>query len=543
MSDWWLESVFYQVYLPSFQDSDGNGIGDLRGVINRIDYFQDLGIDAIWITPFYESPKIDNGYDISNHKAIDPAFGSMDDFEELIVKTSQCNIKVVIDIILNHTSDQHPFFLESRSSRNSSKRNWYIWRDGKPDGSPPNNWEGFEKSSWTFDRKTNQYYYHFFYSEQPDLNWCNPEVVAEMFDVCNFWLKKGVAGLRLDAINFLLEDKLLRDNPPVEELPEYLKNVFQFNQLPIHTLNQTDIHNLLKQLRQYVKSQHPEDPLLIGEIWASRLEEVWRYYENDSNEIQLPFNFFLSSIQNLNAPELHKRIKDIIEKLNNLPTTLVLSNHDFSRATTRYANEKNSDSVAKLLAVLLLTLRGIPFIYYGEEIGMRDLPPKTIKELRDKRGTFHWPEYKGRDGCRRPMQWNELPNAGFTTGQPWLDVDPSYIKRNVAVQAANQNSIFNCYKTLLALRRQSPALRQGLLELDVENVAILSYWRIKNCDRLLILLNFDSKTHIYTLPSCPEISIVSYCIEFSTYLNKPKKNNKEIVLRPFEGLILQIINY
>ena len=537
MSDWWLESVFYQVYLPSFQDSDGNGIGDLRGVIERIDYFKELGIDAIWITPFYESPKVDNGYDISNHRAVDPAFGSMDDFEELILKTSQCNIKVVIDIILNHTSDRHPFFLESRRSRNSPKRDWYIWHNANPDGSPPNNWEGFEKSSWTYDKETNQYYYHFFYSEQPDLNWRNPEVVAEMFDVCNFWLNKGVAGLRLDAINFLLEDEFLRDNPSVKELPEYLKNIFQFNQLPKHTINQPGIHNLLKELRQFIKSDNPEDPLLIGEIWVEKLEELRQYYGKNNNEIHLPFNFFLSSIQNLNASTLYRRIKNFKEKLDRLPTTLVFSNHDFPRATTRYANEKNSDSIAKLLAILVLTLPGVPFIYYGEELGMRDLPPKNIEELRDKRGKLAWDSYKGRDGCRRPMEWDTSPNAGFTTGKPWLDVYPNYIKRNVAIQAANPDSVLNCYKNLLIMRRNSQALLKGSLELNDEDPAILSYWRKTKTDCLLMILNFDSQTHIYTLPS---ILNKFTSIEFSTHSDIPEKNTNYIQVRPFEGLILRL---
>ena len=537
MLDWWLKSVFYQVYLPSFQDSDSNGIGDLRGVIDRIDYFQELGVDAIWITPFYKSPKVDNGYDISNHRAVDPAFGSMDDFEELILKTSKCNIKVVIDIILNHTSDRHPFFLESKRAKNSLKRNWYIWRDPKPDGSPPNNWEGFEKSSWTYDKETNQYYYHFFYSEQPDLNWRNPEVVAEMFDVCNFWLEKGVAGLRLDAINFLLEDESLRDNPYVEELPEYLKNIFQFNQLPKHTINQPGIHDLLQNLRQFVKSNNPEEPLLIGEIWVERLEELRQYYGKNNNEIHLPFNFFLSSIQNLNASTLYRRIKDFKEKLDNLPTTLVFSNHDFPRATTRYSNEKNSDFVAKLLAVLLLTLPGIPFIYYGEELGMRDLPPENIEELRDKRGNFCWDRYRGRDGCRRPMEWDTSANAGFTTSEPWLDVDPNYTKRNVTVQAANPDSVFNCYRNLLAMRRNSQVLLKGSLELDDEDPAILSYWRKIETDCLLIILNFDSQIHTYTLPS---ILNKFTSIEFSTHSNIPEKNTNYIQVRPFEGLILRL---
>ena len=295
-SKWWHKSVFYQVYLRSFQDSNGDGIGDLKGLIERLDYLQDLGINALWVTPFYESPHVDFGYDISNHTAVDPRYGTMADFEELVEEARRRSLKIIVDIVLNHTSDQHPFFQESRQSLSSPKRDWYVWRDGQPDGSPPNNWEGFERSTWKFDSLTNQYYYHFHYCQQPELNWRNPEVVKEMFRICDFWLNKGVAGLRLDAINYLVEDPQLRDNVIVEQVPDYLHLVYQFNQLPIHTINHPENHQILKQLRQHLRTNHKEDPLLIGEVWVPTLKDLLQFYGANDDELHLPFNFCLSVV-------------------------------------------------------------------------------------------------------------------------------------------------------------------------------------------------------------------------------------------------------
>lgn len=535
---WWRKSVFYQVYLRSFQDSNGDGIGDLRGLIERLDYLQDLGINAIWITPFYESPHVDFGYDISNYTAVDPHYGTMADFEELVEEATRRSLKIIVDIILNHTSDQHPFFQESRQSLSSPKRDWYVWRDGKPDGSPPNNWEGFERSTWTFDSLTNQYYYHFHYRQQPDLNWRNPEVVKEMFRICDFWLNKGAAGLRLDAINYLVEDPQLRDNVIVEQVPDYLHLVYQFNQLPIHTINHPDNHQILKQLRQHLRTNHEEDPLLIGEVWVPTLKDVLQFYGKEDDELHLPFNFFLSVVPELSASSFRKTIKGFEQNLGDLPTTLVLSNHDFPRLTTRYANPEQSDAIAKLLATLLLTLRGIPFIYYGQEIGMRDFPPETIDEVQDPRGRIRWPKYKGRDGCRTPMQWSDKPQAEFTTGKPWYKIAPDYQYRNVEVQTSDQNSILNYYKKLIKLRRSLPSLSLGQLTLLGEDPSVLAYSRSHEGQQVIVLLNMSRDNCQFDFTNLPELSTKSWQILVSTQIRENNETSSaSINLMPFEGAI------
>ncbi|WP_204104941.1 MULTISPECIES: alpha-glucosidase [Spirulina sp. CCY15215] len=534
-SNWWHEAIFYEIYLRSFQDSNGDGIGDLRGLIDRLDYLQDLGVDALWVCPFYESPHVDFGYDISNHTAVDPRYGTLADFQELVREADRRNLKIIVDIILNHTSDEHPLFIESRRSRNSPKRDWYIWQDPKPDGSPPNNWEGFEPSCWTYDEETQQYYYHFHYIQQPDLNWRNPKVIEEMFAICDFWLNQGVAGLRLDAINYLVEDPELRDNPIVEELPEYLRNIFQFNQLPVHTINHPDNHPLLQQMRQHIKTNHPQDPLLIGEIWVPTTQDIREFYGQEDNELQLPFNFLLSTVPSLSAVAFREKIQDFEENLAGLPTTVVLSNHDFPRSTTRYGTPDRSDRIAKLLATFLLTLRGIPFIYYGEELGMVDTPPDRLDEVQDPRGRLRWPEYKGRDGCRTPMQWNEQTNAGFTEGTPWYKIAPDYLHRNVAVQGQDPDSILNYYKQLIQLRRDRPSLRQGTLTLIGKDEQVLAYTRQTDEEQLLILLNMSPQSKSFSLP---EFADRLGQILLSTHPEKDSAMVGETLpLMPFEGAI------
>ncbi|MGD1849167.1 MAG: alpha-amylase family glycosyl hydrolase [Cyanophyceae cyanobacterium] len=501
---WYKGAIFYEVYLPSFQDSNGDGIGDLGGVRQRLDYFQELGIDALWITPFYKSPGIDNGYDISNHTVIDPKYGTMADFEALVKEASQRNIKIVVDIILNHTSDEHPFFVESRQSKESPKRDWYIWKDAKAGGSPPNNWEGFEKSSWTWDEKTQQYYYHFHYPQQPDLNWRNPDVVESMFNICKFWIDKGVAGLRLDAINFLLENETFEDNPEVDELPEYIQNIYQFKQLPINNIDHPGNHDLLQQLRAEVSCDRPADPLLIGEVWVKDAEALSQFYGNGNNELQLPFNFLLSSIQTFDAGRFYDCLYDSHLALGDRPTTVVLSNHDFPRSTTRYIPEAHNLAGSKLLATLLLTAYGSPFLYYGEELGLRDVPPETLDQVRDPRGRLRWPDYKGRDGCRRPMPWDSTQNGGFSTSTPWLDPAPSYV--SIEDQRQDPNSVWNFYRSLIAYRKASPALTHGTCKFASRSPQVLAYEREAEGDRRWIILNFTAEAITYDLNQLARLS-------------------------------------
>ncbi|MGB5768651.1 MAG: alpha-amylase family glycosyl hydrolase [Crocosphaera sp.] len=538
MDSWWKEAVFYHVYLRSFQDSNGDGIGDLKGLINRLDYIANLGADAIWVSPFYESPHVDFGYDISNHKAVDPRYGTLEDFEILTKEANKRGLKIVVDIILNHTSDEHPLFQESRKSRDSEKRNWFIWRDPKSDGSPPNNWEGFERSSWTFDEETQQYYYHFHYTQQPDLNWRNPEVVEEMMSICDFWIDKGAAGLRLDAINYLVEDPNFRDNPIVDTVPDYLRNIFQFNQDPIYNINHPENHQILQNLRQHIRSNHPEDPLLIGEIWVPNTQEIRKYYGTNDNELQLPFNFLLSTVPDFNAITFREMLQDFEENLGDVPTTVVLSNHDFPRATVRYAEEKDSDEVAKLLGTFLLTLRGIPFIYYGEELGLRDYPPETIEEVQDPRGRLRWPDYKGRDGCRTPMPWTDAPQGDFTTGQPWYKLPSDYQQRNVATQEKDSHSILNHYKQVIKLRRNLSALRRGKLIVLGDDPSVLAYLRTDGQTEALILLNMSGDRQEFDLTSFPELLTKSWSMVLSTDgQSESKILSDKLFLAPFEGLI------
>ena len=542
MDYWWKEAIFYHVYLRSFQDSNGDGIGDLKGLTNRLDYIADLGVNAIWVSPFYESPHVDFGYDITNHKAVDPRYGTLEDFEKLIEEANKRNLKIVVDIILNHTSDEHPWFEESRKSRNSAKRDWYIWRDPKFDGSPPNNWEGFELSTWTFDEKTQQYYYHFHYIQQPDLNWRNPEVIEAMTSVCDFWIEKGAAGLRLDAINYLVEDPDLKDNPIVDKLPDYLSNVYQFNQLPIYNINHPDNHQILQDLRQNLRSNHPEDPLLIGEIWVPNTEEIIKFYGTNDNELQLPFNFLLSTVPEFNAINFREILQDFEENLGEVSTTVVLSNHDFPRATVRYSQEKDSDQVAKLLGTFLLTLRGIPFIYYGEELGIRDNEPDTIEEMQDPRGRLRWPEYKGRDGCRTPMPWNNSLKGGFTQGNPWYKLPLDYQQRNVENQEKDSHSILNHYKQVIKIRRNLSALRRGKLRVIGDDPHILAYLRTDGETEALILLNMSGDRHQFNLSSWPELQKQSWSKLLSTHDNTGQERlSEEVTLEPFEGLIYQKI--
>ena len=540
---WWEGAVFYQIYIRSFQDSNDDGIGDLRGIISRLDYLQSLGIEALWITPFYPSPQVDFGYDIMDYFDIDPQFGTMADFEQLIQEAEKRQINIIIDLVLNHTSDQHPFFIESRSGKDSAKRDWYIWRDPTENGKPPNNWAGFEQSSWTFDDLSGQYYYHFFSRQQPDLNWRNQEVKEVMFQVFDFWLDKGVKGFRLDTINFLLEDEAFRDNPVTEEVPFYLKQVLSIKQLPLYTINHPENHQIIKALRQQLKNQGNDEPVLIGEIFVPTVPDLIPYYGEQGDEIQLPFNFFLSNVDQLSAVLFRQVLADDSEYLSHYPTTTVLSNHDLVRATTRYASLLNSDAVAKLLATMLLTLRGTPFIYYGSEIGMRDCPPETIDEVQDPRGKSDWPEYKGRDGSRTPMQWDNTKNAGFTRVKPWLKLNPDYVQRNVKAQLANPRSILNYYKELIALRNSSSSLRRGKLTLLGEDPSVLAYLREAQNESILVLLNMSQENSIFRGENFEPLSRKIWKLVTSTHSIATKHFHcLRVNLQPFEGIVLRLQN-
>jgi alpha-glucosidase len=487
---WWDGAVFYEIYPRSFQDTNGDGVGDLNGITSRLDYLAELGVDALWITPFYPSPQVDFGYDVSDYEAIDPQFGTLADFDRLVAEAHRRGIRIVTDLVLNHTSDRHPYFLDSRSSRRSPRRDWYVWRDPRPGGGPPNNWDsGFGPTAWTLDERTGQHYYHYFYPEQPDLNWRNPRVEEAMFRSVRFWLDRGVDGFRLDAINWLFEDPQLRDNPVLPDLRP--RSATEHEQELKYNRDLPETHDVLRRLRA-LADRYRGERVLIGEVWVPDMEALTRYYGPSGDELQLPFNFFFTQVQALRAAAFRREVEKAERFLQGRPTTWVLSNHDLVRAYDRYARPRQQDAIAKLLAAMLLTLRGSPFLYYGEEIGMVTTEPRTLAEVRDPVGRRYWPDYKGRDGARTPMQWDGGRQAGFTTGVPWLALPASAATRNVAAEAG-PSSILDFYKRAIRLRRTSPALRRGAYASLGTDPQVFAYRRSAASQTMVVALNMSAR--------------------------------------------------
>ena len=460
---WWKHAVFYQVYPLSFQDTNGDGKGDLKGITQRLDYLKTLGVDAIWLTPVYPSPLVDFGYDISNYVAIDPVYGTMADFDKLIAEAKKRDIRVIMDFVMNHTSDKHPWFIESASSRTNPKHDWYVWRDGKGPGQPPNNWQsGFGHSAWEFDAKRNQYYFHHFYIQQPDLNWDNPKVKAAMFDAARFWLKRGVAGFRLDAVDTLFEDPQLRDEEVIKDNDGKPKvNAFGDPVLDQSlTVNLPKLHEVLAGLR-VVTDTFPGQRVLIGETYMPNVAELAKMYGVKNDELQLPMDTQIGMINKLDVPTFRQKILEAETGLNgNLPL-LVFDNHDNPRMDARYGDGVHNEDIQRVLSTILFTTRGAALMYYGDEIGMKTTPPTRKEDVKDPVGVTGWPNAKGRDGERTPMQWDDSTNAGFTTGKPWLPIPDSYKTVNVKAEVMNFNSLLNWYKQLIELRRAQPSLRDG----------------------------------------------------------------------------------
>lgn len=489
-SDWWKTAVIYEIYPRSFGDTNGDGIGDLNGITEHLAYLEDLGIDAIWITPFYSSPQVDFGYDISDYRGIDPQFGTMADFDRLMAEAKKHNIRVICDMVLNHTSDKHPWFIESESSRTNSKANWYVWHDPKPSGGPPNNWQSiFGHSAWQYVDSRKQYYYHAFYKQQPDLNWENQEVRNAMWDVTRFWMDKGVSGFRLDAITSLFEDIALKDEPYLTGTNAYGdRNISR-----IYTDNLPQVHEVLRQLRR-VTNEYP-GRVLIGETYLPNVGELAKMYGKANDELQLPMDTQLGFTNQLSAPRFRQKLDDAETKVNGNTPLFVFSNHDNSRSINRYGDGKHNTEIAKLLATLLLTPRDAALIYYGEELGMLDSPPTRVEDVQDPIGKLGWPKEKGRDAERTPMQWNSEAEAGFTSSKhPWLPVASNYKTINVASEENDPDSMLNYYKALIKLRRTNPELRGGAFVLtDPNNPKVLSYLRkSKEGKAVLVALNFSN---------------------------------------------------
>ncbi len=481
---WWQGGIMYQIYPRSFQDSNGDGVGDLKGIIQRLDHLQWLGITAIWISPIYPSPMADYGYDISDYTGIHPLFGSMEDFDELLYEVHKRDMKLILDLVPNHTSNQHPWFLESRSSKDNPKRDWYIWRDARPDGSPPNNWLSmFGGNAWEWDEATGQFYYHAFLKEQPDLNWRNPEVQEAMFDVMRFWLDKGVDGFRVDVMWHMIKDEQLRDNPVN---PDYQQHQSTYEQLlPVYSTDQPEVHDIVAKMRQVLDSY--KDRMMIGEIYLP-IHKLVNYYGVDQPGAHLPFNFML-----LSMPWEAQRIASGIDEYEGaIPKdgwpNWVLGNHDQPRITSRVGLQQ-----ARVAAVLLLTLRGTPTIYYGEELGMRDVPI-PFDEVQDPQGLNMPDKNLSRDPARTPMQWNDSDYAGFSTAKPWLRVSPGYRRVNVKRQKNDPESHLTLYKRLIELRQKEPSLFMGDYRPVYADTQALAYIRQASGEKaFLIVLNLSHR--------------------------------------------------
>jgi alpha-glucosidase len=533
---WWQHAVFYEIYPRSFADSNNDGIGDLNGITSKLDYLKDLGIDAIWLTPFFPSPQVDFGYDVSDYQNIDPMYGTLEDFDRLQSAAKKRGIRIILDFVLNHTSDQHPWFLDSRSSRNSPKRDWYIWRDGKGPGQPPNNWTStFGGSAWTLDPATGQYYYHYFYAQQPDLNWQNPAVREAMFDVTRWWYNRGVAGFRLDAVDTLFEDPQLRDNPVLPGTNKFGDP----NTEQKYTTKYPEVHDTLRDLRK-VADQH--DAVLIGETWTKDIAELKQYYGEHSNELQMPMDLMFATVNQLSAPEFRRQIA-AVDSAGGWPV-FVISNHDIERSYNRYGDGQHNDAIAKLMASLYLTLRGTPIMYYGEEIGMENTDPKRKEDVKDPIGRTGWPLEKGRDGERTPMQWNNDPHAGFSQAAPWLPVPPSSKTHNVEAEIKDGSSILSVYRRLLALRRENPALRDGeYLALNQGDPHVLCYLRRYQHDgkhtSVLVALNMSAeKQQVNFDLSAEGISPGPVHTLLSTAGKQPVQADwRQMSLEPFEAYV------
>lgn len=524
---WWQKGIIYQIYPRSFQDSNGDGIGDLKGIRERLDYLEWLGIDAVWLSPIYPSPMADFGYDVSDYTDVHPIFGSLDDLTSLLDELHQRDMKLILDLVPNHTSSEHPWFRESRSSRENPKRDWYIWKDPAPDGGPPTNWKSvFGGSGWEYDEETGQYYYHAFLKEQPDLNWRNPEVRSAMFDVIRFWLSRGVDGFRIDVIWHLIKDDQFRDEP---KNPEYHPGESStYDELDhIYTTDRPEIHQLISEMREVFEEY--EDRVMIGEIYLP-IERLVTYYGDEGTGIHLPYNFQLILL-----PWDARRIDTAVHAYEAMIPTYgwpnwVLGNHDQSRIASRVGVAQ-----ARVAAMLLMTLRGTPTIYYGEEIRMHDvpIPPDRIHDPVEK----NMPGLGlGRDPERTPMQWDDSENAGFSEAKPWLPLPDDAAEFNVSSQKNDERSMLELYRRLIDLRKKEPALQTGQYSPLVAPGNLVAYVRKQGKRRFLIVLNLGSGEQAYDL----EAPHLHGTVILSTHLDRHEAMGDTIRLRPDEGVIIEL---
>jgi alpha-glucosidase len=495
---WWKGAVIYEIYPRSFQDSNGDGIGDLNGITSRLDYLKTLGVDAIWLTPIYPSPQIDFGYDISDYEGIDPQYGTLADFDHLVAEAKKRNIGIIMDLVLNHTSDKHPWFIASKSAKTDPKRNWYVWKDAK-NGQPPNNWESvFGHSAWEFDPKTNQYYYHRFYIQQPDLNWDNPQVRKAMYDVERFWIKRGVVGFRLDAITSLFEDPSFTDENYVLDANGQPKiNAYGDKQVDtLKTDNLPKVNDVLRELRQVADSTKGRKVILIGETYVRSIADLKRLYGEHNDALDLPMDMQVGFINKLDANLFRQRINEAQTGLGGNEPLFVIDNHDNPR-WDRYGDGVHNVDIGRVLATILFASRATSMFYYGDEIGMATTPPTRKEDVKDPIGITGWPKEKGRDGERTPMQWDSGPNAGFTKEgvTPWLPIPPSYKTVNVQTEVADFDSLLNWYKQIIEFKKSDAALSQGdQIMLNTSDSNVLSWLRKgPNGEAVVVACNFTAQ--------------------------------------------------
>jgi oligo-1,6-glucosidase len=552
---WWKEAVVYQIYPRSFKDSNGDGIGDIQGIISKLDYLKELGIDVIWLSPVYKSPNDDNGYDISDYRDIMDEFGTMADWENLLAEMHQRGIKLIMDLVVNHSSDEHAWFIESRKSKDNPYRDYYIWREGK-DGKEPNNWESvFSGSAWEYDKTTNEYFLHLFSKKQPDLNWENPKLRKEVYDMMKFWLDKGIDGFRMDVINFISKVPGLPD----AELPEGRK----YAPGGEYFINGPRIHEFLQEMNKETVSQY--DAMTVGEMPGASVEDAKLYTDENRHEVNMVFTFEhvdLDSGPNgkwdlrpLKLSDLRANITKWQKGLEEVGwNSLYLNNHDQPRMVSRFGNDKEYRvESAKMLATFLHTLKGTPYIYQGEEIGMTNVKFDSIDDYKDIEILNMYREkvsengedvqkvmesiyVKGRDNARTPIQWDDSEHAGFTTGEPWLRVNPNYKEINAKTAVADPNSVFHYYRNLIQLRKQNPIMVYGSYDLILpDHEQIYAYVRRYEGQTMLVILNFSAEQPVFELPS--EIEFSEKKLFIHNYDVSDEGSIEKIELKPYEARV------
>lgn len=551
---WWKESVVYQIYPRSFCDSNGDGIGDLNGITGKLDYLKELGIDVIWLSPVYKSPNDDNGYDISDYQAIMDEFGTMEDFDRMLATAHEKGIKIMMDLVVNHTSDEHKWFIESRKSTDNPYRDYYIWRPAKEDGSLPNNWGScFSGPAWEYDKTTDMYFLHLFSKKQPDLNWDNPAVRQDVFDMMNWWLKKGVDGFRMDVISLISKEPGLPDKEPG------INGYATFNV----SANGPHVHEYLQEMRQ--KALNNADTITVGECSGVTLEEAKKYARSDEKELNMVFQFEHMDVDSDEKAGKWTTRKMDLRNLKKILTrwqkglqdiawnSLYWENHDQPRSVSRFGNDSDEyrEISAKMLATCIHMMQGTPYVYQGEELGMTNCPFNTLDNFRDLESINAFHElteqgkmteedmmaaigYKGRDNARTPMQWDDSAYAGFSTANPWIMVNPNYTKINAKDQINREDSVFKYYQKLIKLRHESKLIVYGTYDLILDDDKdIYAYIRTLGDEKLIVYCNFSENTREVELPE----EFTNGKVLISNYIDA--KVNHKITLRPYEAIVIQ----